>query len=512
MEDPPRSGGNVRRPAQGGPRQHWARAGSCPRAAARLLSRGEDTLHGRDRDLFHARDRARRGDPRAHALTRRDRGCRAGRIERLNPRLNAYLTVDADGARAAARTAEAAVMRGGVLPPLHGFRCRSRTSSRSPACAARTDRVLCRQHRRDRRHRARAGEGRGRHHRRQDEYLPLRVPRHVRQPHRPAVPEPVEARPGLRRIERGSRLGRRRRARRHRPRLRRRGVDPEPRGVLRRVRPQALARRGHCGRRRTSGRRVATTGRSPARWPTRRSCSARSPARMREIRSASTRRRRTTRRPSWTRCRLRGLRVAWSADFGYAALDPIAASPPARPGVRVARCARRVRRPGLGRSARGGDDHLAGGLRRSPRRALRRGARMVRAGACRGLRGGTARVGDEARPRDARAYDLSRASPAPLRPLRPPADASDARGRMADRGPAQRDRRQAHARHVRPAAVHVPVQSDGPSGGSVPCGFTSDGLPAALQIVGRWHADTLVLQAAAAFEQAAPWAERRPSL
>ena len=47
---------------------------------------------------------------------------------------------------------------------------------------------------------------------------------------------------------------------------------------------------------------------------------------------------------------------------------------------------------------------------------------------------------------------------------------------------------------------------------SVPCGFTSDGLPAALQIVGRWHADTLVLQAAAAFEQAAPWAERRPSL
>ena len=43
------------------------------------------------------------------------------RIERLNPRLNAYLTVDADGARAAARTAEAAVMRGDELPPLHGL-------------------------------------------------------------------------------------------------------------------------------------------------------------------------------------------------------------------------------------------------------------------------------------------------------------------------------------------------------------------------------------------------------
>ena len=57
-----------------------------------------------------------------------------------------------------------------------------------------------------------------------------------------------------------------------------------------------------------------------------------------------------------------------------------------------------------------------------------------------------------------------------------------------------------------------PFNLTGHPAASVPCGFTSDGLPAALQIVGRWHADTLVLQAAAAFEQAAPWAERRPSL
>jgi aspartyl-tRNA(Asn)/glutamyl-tRNA(Gln) amidotransferase subunit A len=46
----------------------------------------------------------------------------------------------------------------------------------------------------------------------------------------------------------------------------------------------------------------------------------------------------------------------------------------------------------------------------------------------------------------------------------------------------------------------------------VPCGFTSAGLPVALQIVGDWHADTLVQQAAAAFEQAAPWAQIRPTL
>jgi len=47
---------------------------------------------------------------------------------------------------------------------------------------------------------------------------------------------------------------------------------------------------------------------------------------------------------------------------------------------------------------------------------------------------------------------------------------------------------------------------------SVPCGFTAEGLPVGLQIVGRWHADALVFRAAAAFEALAPWAQRRPAL
>jgi Asp-tRNA(Asn)/Glu-tRNA(Gln) amidotransferase A subunit family amidase len=47
---------------------------------------------------------------------------------------------------------------------------------------------------------------------------------------------------------------------------------------------------------------------------------------------------------------------------------------------------------------------------------------------------------------------------------------------------------------------------------SVPCGFSSDGLPIALQIVGPWHRDDLVLRAAAAFEALQPWADRRPPL
>ena len=55
-----------------------------------------------------------------------------------------------------------------------------------------------------------------------------------------------------------------------------------------------------------------------------------------------------------------------------------------------------------------------------------------------------------------------------------------------------------------------PFNQTGQPAASVPCGFTSEGLPVALQIVGRWHADRLVLQAAAACEQAAPWAQMRP--
>jgi Asp-tRNA(Asn)/Glu-tRNA(Gln) amidotransferase A subunit family amidase len=45
---------------------------------------------------------------------------------------------------------------------------------------------------------------------------------------------------------------------------------------------------------------------------------------------------------------------------------------------------------------------------------------------------------------------------------------------------------------------------------SVPAGFTNSGMPVGLQIVGRWHDEAGVLRAAAAFEGAQPWADRRP--
>ncbi len=47
---------------------------------------------------------------------------------------------------------------------------------------------------------------------------------------------------------------------------------------------------------------------------------------------------------------------------------------------------------------------------------------------------------------------------------------------------------------------------------SLPCGFTADGLPVGLQIVGKRFDDLGVLQASAVFEAALPWADKRPPI
>ena len=47
---------------------------------------------------------------------------------------------------------------------------------------------------------------------------------------------------------------------------------------------------------------------------------------------------------------------------------------------------------------------------------------------------------------------------------------------------------------------------------SVPCGFSSDGMPIGLHIVGRRGEETTVLRAAVAFEEARPWADKRPKI
>jgi aspartyl-tRNA(Asn)/glutamyl-tRNA(Gln) amidotransferase subunit A len=60
------------------------------------------------------------------------------------------------------------------------------------------------------------------------------------------------------------------------------------------------------------------------------------------------------------------------------------------------------------------------------------------------------------------------------------------------------------------AEFSYPFNFSGNPAASVPCGFTADGLPVGLQIVGRRFADLTVLQASAAFEVARPWSGERP--
>ncbi len=61
-------------------------------------------------------------------------------------------------------------------------------------------------------------------------------------------------------------------------------------------------------------------------------------------------------------------------------------------------------------------------------------------------------------------------------------------------------------------AFTYPFNVTGQPAITVPCGDAPDGLPVGLQIVGRWRDDATVLRAAAAYEAAFPWEDRRPDL
>ena len=57
-----------------------------------------------------------------------------------------------------------------------------------------------------------------------------------------------------------------------------------------------------------------------------------------------------------------------------------------------------------------------------------------------------------------------------------------------------------------------PINVIGHPAASVPCGFSSDGLPIGLHIVGRMGDEETVIAASAAFEQAKPWIQHRPQV
>lgn len=61
-------------------------------------------------------------------------------------------------------------------------------------------------------------------------------------------------------------------------------------------------------------------------------------------------------------------------------------------------------------------------------------------------------------------------------------------------------------------AYTAPWNVTGNPAASVPAGFAADGLPLAVQLVGRPHAETTLLSLSAQLEQARPWADARPSL
>ncbi len=47
---------------------------------------------------------------------------------------------------------------------------------------------------------------------------------------------------------------------------------------------------------------------------------------------------------------------------------------------------------------------------------------------------------------------------------------------------------------------------------TLPCGWTDDGLPVGMQLIAPWYREDLLLRVAAAFERACPWAGKRPDV
>jgi Asp-tRNA(Asn)/Glu-tRNA(Gln) amidotransferase A subunit family amidase len=211
---------------------------------------------------------------------------------------------------------------------------------------------------------------------------------------------------------------------------------------------------------------------------------------------------------------LKGLRVAWSADFGYAPLEPEVRSAPeaAARGFGALGCAVEEVTPGW-------DDpapfarvlwHCSMAWRHGERYAQRPEwfepsmAEMIEAGRrCSSEEIGRAWLARSAfyerALRFMDGYDLLLTPQMPSVAWRhddpAPVIGGAPRPGIFDRVP-----------------FTFPFNLTGWPAASVPCGLSSDGLPIALQVVAPWHRDDLCLRAAARFEEMQPWAHLRPPL
>ena len=156
----------------------------------------------------------------------------------------------------------------------------------------------------------------------------------------------------------------------------------------------------------------------------------------------------------------------------------------------------------LARHLPGWHRHTPGAASRPPRADRRRPAADHR--------GGPALAPDPSRRGLARATRLVAAGPLVLRDVRPAAVAD---GRVPAAPIGEMYATEIDGKSVGRDAGSVftfPFNLTGQPAASVPCGFTKAGLPIGLQVVGRRFDDVSVLRACALFEAARPWAPRRP--
>ncbi len=209
---------------------------------------------------------------------------------------------------------------------------------------------------------------------------------------------------------------------------------------------------------------------------------------------------------------VRGMRVAWSADLGFATVDPVVrriAGGAAREvftalGARVTRV-----RPDIGDPSRMADilsDSLAAAVTRrlSPRTP---DEPLLLAAADRGNRLSALDLLEaEAGRRDLTWRLEALLSRHDLLVLPTLGTTPFAAERPAPEG-WERSQRQSGAGWM---ATTFPFDLTGQPAISLPCGFTKEGAPVGLQIVGPRGGDALVLRAARAFEEASPFTGRQP--